>query len=173
VHRQLLTSPVARPLFPWGRAVWLGLTLLLAMPAAPRAETQVEVQGVGYPPIQSSSTSQALLLARRAATLDAYRNALRAAGQTPAPEENENLLELISGTVHGSSILAEEYLEDGGVRVRAMVKVAGAPALRRELGPGGLNASGPRAPKSVSLWQWQDIVRRHVRLDPIAPEASP
>jgi len=150
---------------PWG-PIPLALLLVLLTGSCAWAETQVEVVGIGYPPIQSSSTTQALLLARRAALLDAFRNALRATRQVPGLDEEGRLLEIITGTVRGTSVLAEEYLDDGGVRLRTMVRVSGPPAPRQEQGPHSPRASGPRQPKIVSLARWQEIIQAHVKFTP-------
>lgn len=149
----------------WG-AIALGLLLVILAGEYAWAETQVEVVGIGYPPIQSSSTTQALLMARRAALLDAYRNALRATNQGPGLNEEGRLLEIISGTVRGSSVLAEEYLDDGGVRLRAKVTVDGPPAHRPEQGAYSARVSGPRMPKTVSLARWQEIIQVFVHFAP-------
>jgi hypothetical protein len=155
----------------WGAIVFVLLLIALKGEYA-WAETQIEVVGIGYPPIQSSSTAQALLLARRAALLDAYRNALRATSQVPGADEEGQLLEVISGTVRGSTVLAAEYLEDGGVRLRTMVRVNDPPTLGQNRETGSAS-SGSRAPRTVSLARWQEIVRQFVRIAPAETGGGP
>ena len=79
----------------------------------------VVVNGTGYPPIKAQDPAQARLMARRAAILDAYRNALAGADtkETGEPDFYSHL----EGFVSGITIIDEEYLIDGGLRIRAQV----------------------------------------------------
>ncbi len=77
------------------------------------------VSGIGYPPIKAENAAQARLLARRAAVVDAYRNALAGAGASNNDEQA--FYAGLSGFVRGLTIEREEYMEDGSVRILARV----------------------------------------------------
>lgn len=120
------------------------------------------VSGLGYPPIKAENPAQARLMARRAAILDAYRNALSRAGG-PGADENSFYTGL-SGFVKGMTIEREEYLEDGGVRIIARVPKGNAALFqgaKDKLGP----ARPAAGPSSVSLEQWYKIIERSVKFD--------
>ncbi len=120
------------------------------------------VSGLGYPPIKAENPAQARLMARRAAILDAYRNALSRAGG-PGADENSFYTGL-SGFVKGMTIEREEYLEDGGVRITARVLKGNAALFHgTEVKTG--SARPAAGPSSVSLEQWYKIIERSVRFE--------
>ena len=120
------------------------------------------VSGIGYPPIKAENAVQARLMARRAAVIDAYRNALAGAGSSNNDEQT--FYTGLSGFVRGLTIEREEYLEDGGVRILARVPGRNAAVTSRtprevvtEKGLGG--------PSSVPLNEWYRIIERSVRFE--------
>lgn len=144
--------------------------LLLSFVFVPlaRADIVVETQGVGYPPIRCHSQAQILLLARRAAVLDAYRNALQmTVPKRPSQERVDALDDIVDGKIRSSTLLTEEYLDDGGVQVRVRVLVASpqSSGTKQEIS----SRSGPRTPKAVTLQEWQATVHRMVQIVPTSP----
>jgi hypothetical protein len=147
--------------------LFLSLSVLLISPAPGHGEgfsdsDIIEVSGTGYPPIKAQSAAQARLMARRAAILDAYRNALAATGSSGS--EEPMFYEGLSGFVRGLTIEKEEYLEDGGVRIRA--KTSGrslAVAVRpsRE----SLPEKARGGPSPVPLNEWYRIIEGSVRFE--------
>jgi len=118
------------------------------------------VSGIGYPPIKAENAAQARLMARRAAILDAYRNAL--AGTGSSNNDEQAFYAGLSGFVRGLTIEREEYLEDGGVRIFAKVpgrSVAVTPRATRE----GVTEKGLAGPSAVPLNEWYRIIERAVR----------
>ncbi len=121
------------------------------------------VQGVGYPPIKASSMAQAHLMAKRAAIIDAYRNALASAG---IENYSENTLYTgLSGFVKGLTILEEEYLEDGGIRILARV-----PAENIDLSYNTVTKSKKPeetwfGPLRVTLKEWFNIIKKLVKIE--------
>jgi len=129
-------------------------------------EEIISVQGTGYPPIRAESAAQARLMAKRAAIVDAYRNAL-ATSASPGKGDEVNYQEL-SGFVSGITITNEEYLQDGGVRITAKVSAknvavstARGPAVRTE--PRSSEGSG--GPQRVTVDEWYNIIRKLVRIE--------
>jgi len=101
-------------------------------------------------------------MARRAAILDAYRNALAAAGSSGSDEPM--FFDGLSGFVKGLTIEKEEYLEDGGVRIRAKTSgksLAVAARPTRE----GLPEKGRAGPSPVPLNEWYRIIEGSVRFE--------
>ncbi len=125
------------------------------------ASDLMSVQGTGYPPIKAESAAQAHLMARRAAVVNAYRNAL--AG-SPSGSSNEVTYQELSGFVSGLTVVEEEYLKDGGIRITAkvpkrniVVSAGRAAAVRKAEQSGG--------PESVSLDEWYKIIKDLVKID--------
>jgi hypothetical protein len=122
------------------------------------------IQGIGYPPIKAQNVAQAHLMAKRAAIIDAYRNALAAAGIQNY--NDDTLYAGLSGFVSGLTILEEEYLEDGGIRILAQVPVENiavsaniihsAPKKSKETWLG---------PLRVTLAEWYRIIKKLVRIE--------
>lgn len=121
----------------------------------------VIVSGTGYPPIMAQSAAQAHLMAKRAAIIDAYRNALTAKG---IKDYDENIMyEHLQGFVKGMTVISEDYLEDGGIRILARVSSkdinvsSGVMSVKpREKGNG---------PVSVSLDEWYKIIKKLVKIE--------
>lgn len=118
---------------------------------------------MGYPPIKASSMAQAHLMAKRAAIIDAYRNALASAG---IENYSENTLYTgLSGFVKGLTILEEEYLEDGGIRILARV-----PAENIDLSYNTVTKSKKPeetwfGPLRVTLKEWFNIIKKLVKIE--------
>ncbi len=120
------------------------------------------VSGIGYPPIKAENAAQARLMARRAAILDAYRNAL-AGGGSPNGDE-PTFYTGLSGFVKGLTIEHEEYLADGGVRILARVP-RGSVAARSRSTREGVTERGRGGPSPVPLNEWYRIIERSVRFE--------
>ena len=116
------------------------------------------VQGVGYPPIKTINKAQALLMARRAAILNAYGKIL----QCKSEINEHNYLLNLSKFIKGMKITQEELLADGGIRVTisteqsAYVPVSGSnsnkKATRQPLQPQIFT------PKQISREQWFKVI---------------
>ncbi len=119
------------------------------------------VTGTGYPPIMAQSAAQAHLMAKRAAIIDAYRNALTAKG---IKDYDENIMyEHLQGFVKGMTVISEDYLEDGGIRVLARVSARDINVSSGVMSviPGEIR----RGPPSVSLDEWYKIIRKLVKIE--------
>lgn len=123
------------------------------------------IHGLGYPPIKAQSTAQARLMAKRAATIDAYRNALVKAGITEYNEEG--FYSGISGFVSGMTVVNEEYLKDGGVRLTALVQLkdvtvtsATASAFKK---PREIEKN--TGPSAVELNEWYKLIEKIVIIE--------
>lgn len=126
----------------------------------------ITVQGTGYPPIRAESAAQARLMAKRAAIVHAYRNALSPASPSPAPPSGDAAdvtYQELSGFVRGVTIVNEEYLKDGGIRITAKVpkKNIIVSTVRTEINKSG----GSAGPERVSLEEWYKIINNLVRID--------
>lgn len=152
-------------------------TLLLLVPcvvciataAIPAAEpSEMLVSGIGYPPLKAESSAQALFMARRAALLDAYRNALqREKDSDPA---SERFFHNVAGFLRNVRIVDEAYLDDGAVLMTVAVKNGRDASFRpRTAAPNdALSPAAPRqvsGPAQVSLDEWMKIIARLVRFD--------
>lgn len=121
----------------------------------------LSVEGIGYPPIKAQSVTQAHLMARRAAIIEAYRNALTATG---AQEYDDNVLYSgLSGFVKGLTVLKEEYLKDGGVRVIVSVPVKNITVFAKP--PYEKNMGAVSGPLSITLDAWYKIIRDLVTIE--------
>lgn len=130
------------------------------------AEEMVSVQGIGYPPIRAESPAQAHLMAKRAAIVNAYRNALSA--KTASGNGGDVTYQELSGFVSGLTIVEEEYLKDGGIRITAKVpkkNIAVSSGRRTEVGTEGRRAERSGGPERVSLDEWYKIIDNLVRID--------
>ncbi len=149
---------------------------LISLPVFSGRGECIQVKGIGYPPIRAQSPAQARLLARRAAILDAYRNAL---GVADNGREYDDLAfySHISGFIQGARVIKEEFLEDGGVMVTLeieetelveMAKKITVVVKEKKQGPSG--AVGK--PARISISDWQKIVDRFVTYDNRNPEGG-
>ncbi len=128
------------------------------------------VYGIGYPPIKAQSEAQALLMARRAALLDAYRNALKASsGEGSDPKEDKTFYENFSGFIKGMKIVSEEYLGDGGVRVKASVSLRDVSMFQKghnkKEGSTGYLPERLNGPEKVTVEEWYRIISGVVRFE--------
>ncbi|TAN41568.1 MAG: hypothetical protein EPN25_04650 [Nitrospirae bacterium] len=134
--------------------------------AAAGDDDMISIQGIGYPPIRAESAAQARLMAKRAAVLDVYRNSLAASAS--AGKSEDVTYEELSGFVSGITVLDEEYLVDGGVRITARVPKKNI-ALSRARGP--VERTEPRksessgGPQRISLDEWYTIIKKLVRIE--------
>lgn len=120
------------------------------------------VEGVGYPPIKAENVVQARLMARRAAILDAYRNALARKGASGY--ENDFRYSDLDGFVKGMTIIDEEYLADGGIRITAQI-----PSEKVILFSSG-SAAGKQGkegmgPRRITLDEWYRIIKKLVIIE--------
>ena len=140
---------------------FLTFLMLFSVVSMSGAETdQITVHGIGYPPIRAQNRVQARLLARRAAILDAYRNALKAAGATE-DEEQKDFYSSLSGFIRGSETVREEYLSDGGVEVTLKVpskEMIRAPRKDIKEGKSGTEKKRERKPVNVTVEEWYKVV---------------
>jgi hypothetical protein len=119
------------------------------------------VSGIGYPPIKAQSAAQAHLMARRAAILDAYRNALASPGSGNSDEQT--YYTGLSGFVKGMVIEKEEYLGDGGLRILARVPARNI-TVSSKATRGNPDRQNQR-PSPVPLNEWYKIIERSVRFE--------
>ena len=119
------------------------------------------VHGIGYPPIKAYSAAQARLMARRAAIVDAYRNALLSAGHKNHDEDN--LYTGISGFVKDMAVIEEEYLNDGGVRIIAKIPFKSIAAYSKAVTK--RTAEKSQGPSRVSIDEWYEIIKPLVKIE--------
>lgn len=134
--------------------------LFAAGSLAQDAPEMITVQGLGYPPIKAESPAQAHLMAKRAAVVDAYRNSL--AAKTAQGQGSDIQYQELSGFVSGMTIIREEYLKDGGIRITANVP---SNAIVPSAGPERRRADSGGGPQAVTLDEWYSIVNRLVRYE--------
>ena len=131
---------------------------------------QVVIQGIGYPPVKVRSKAQAKLMARRAAVLDAYRNALYSAAEDTNGEDDNTYFQQISGFVRSMEILQEEYLSDGGIRILANVKAVDiSVSSESNISRPDVSRIQPHpssGPRTVSVEEWKRIIEKMVTIDP-------
>jgi hypothetical protein len=138
----------------------LAAVIFITYAPAIYAADSVVVQGVGYPPIKAENKAQAHLMAKRAAILDAYRNALKVS--IPA-EQSEDFYTVMSGYVRNARTLRVEYLEDGGVLVEMEVPMKDVLKIDRQFkgrARDGRNRSSVNMPKRVSIDEWYSIINK-------------
>lgn len=139
-------------------------------PAGWASDARITVYGIGYPPVKAENKAQALLMAKRAAVLDAYRRALtRQEDQAGPHEEREGFYRGLSGFVKGLTITTEEYLQDGGVKIEATVPQKAISLFKKEkqayadipkAGPGRVGG-----PSRVSIEEWYSIIAKMVKFE--------
>jgi hypothetical protein len=148
---------------------FLGI-LVLTGQAGWTADPRITVYGLGYPPVKAQNKAQALLMAKRAAMLDAYRRALAGQADYAGPhEEGEGFYRGLSGFVKDLTITTEEYLEDGGVKIEATVPKKSISLFSKEkYGKKETPSTGPTrigGPSSVSVEEWYKIIEKMVQFE--------
>ncbi len=135
------------------------LVLLSLLLFATLAEA-VMVKGIGYPPIRAETPAQAYLMAKRAAILDAYRNALN------LKYDQMNDIEFytgLAGFIKGAKIVEIKPFSDGAVEVTIDVELRDIVAVKR--GPSNNRTSVEGKPYEVSIQHWQNIISRYVKFN--------
>lgn len=123
------------------------------------------VHGVGYPPIKAQSLAHAHLMAKRAAIIDAYRNALAETGAVKV--DDDTLYTGISGFVKDITILDEEYLGDGGIRITAKVPLKSINVSSAGIGKTSKEQMWTgKEPVKITLEIWYKIIEESVRIEP-------
>ncbi len=151
----------------WG--IFLGI-FFTAVWAGWASDARIQVYGIGYPPVKAQNKAQALLMAKRAAVLDAYRRALAGQeDQTGPHEEGKGFYRGLSGFVKGLTIITEEYLQDGGVKIEATVPKRAISLFKREKYPyPEISGTGPNrvgGPSKVSIEEWYTIIEKMVQFE--------
>lgn len=128
-------------------------------------ELTLLIHGLGYPPIKAQSTAQARLMAKRAATIDAYRNALVKAGFSEYNEES--FYSGLSGFVSGMNVIEEEYLKDGGIRITALVQVKNVTVTSATTSASKkpMEIEKNTGPSAVELNEWYKLIEKIVIIE--------
>lgn len=134
------------------------------------SDSRITVHGTGYPPVKAQNKAQALLMAKRAAVLDAYRRALSGQEDYAGPhEEGESFYRGLSGFVKGLTITHEEYLNDGGVKIEASVLKKDIALFDKEKHPKRkMPKTGParvEGPRTVTVEEWYKIIEKMVNFE--------
>jgi|Deesub1362B_J571_1020462.scaffolds.fasta_scaffold00082_55 hypothetical protein len=137
-----------------GFPILLGLFLFATLAEA------VMVKGIGYPPIRAETPAQAYLMAKRAAILDAYRNALNLKNDQMGDVEFYTGL---AGFIKGARIVKVKPLSDGAVEVTIDVDLKDVVAVKKGLSNN--RASVEDKPYEVSIQHWQNIISRYVKFN--------
>lgn len=128
------------------------------------------VQGIGYPPVKASSRTQARLMARRAAVLDAYRNAVPGREEDGETLPERDAYEGFSAFVRGIILVDEALLADGGVQVTVRVTRGAFSPLGAKDGDAQMTGRDrkPEAytgPIRINEEEWYRVIEQMVRFD--------
>ncbi|MEW6417302.1 MAG: hypothetical protein AB1480_04185 [Nitrospirota bacterium] len=155
------------------RGVWISAIIfvfligcLVAVPLIEATDSDsIIVSGIGYPPIRAQSKAQALLMAKRAAVLDAYRNALRVVSGEVSETYDKTFYENLSGFVKGMKIISEDYLDDGGVRIEAIISSKDPSIFQKGKYVTGAFSENQGSPEKVTVEEWYRIISGMVRIE--------
>jgi hypothetical protein len=148
----------------------MGLLLLLAGGGL-TDDLRLNVYGIGYPPVKAQNKAQALLMAKRAALLDAYGRALSIQSEDRTGLYEEDFYRGLSGFIKGLRIVREEYLNDGGVEIEAAASLKDVIVYgkgekvdfkkeRAETGPARI-----KGPSRIPIEEWYKIIEKMIRFD--------
>ncbi len=126
----------------------------------------IVVYGIGYPPIKAESKAKALLMARRAAVLDAYRNALKkSSDEASETYDDKSFYGNFSGFIKGMNIISEEYVNDGGVIIKARISVHDISLLRNDKKKKDDIPERQGVPHRVTIEEWYKIISGMVKFE--------
>jgi hypothetical protein len=137
-----------------------GYLILLSLLFFATLAEAVVVKGIGYPPIKAETPAQAYLMAKRAAILDAYRNALNLKYEQM---DDIDFYAGLTGFIQGAKIVDVKPLSDGGVEVTIDVELEDVVAVKKSFSSNRPSAEGK--PSEVSIQQWQNIISRYVKFN--------
>ena len=149
--------------------LFLGIVLPPESIPAPSGSNHIIFYGIGYPPVKAENKAQALLMARRAAILDAYRNALRSRSDSTESNSEGSYYEGLVGFVKGMTIIAEEYLKDGGIKITASVSEGNIlVSSKSEYSKKKIGKNAPTrclGPVTVTIEEWFKIIEKIVTFE--------
>lgn len=141
--------------------------LLWAGMASQAQASERTVSGVGYPPIKTLTKSQAILMARRAAILDAYAKVARY--QYPDKFKEDESLQHISTFIRGMKVLHEDFLADGSIQVTVSYgtgSLSSSPTVQgkaeRKKDPVQHQQAGV---KTINRQQWLQVISPFVNIE--------
>ena len=103
-------------------------------------------------------------MARRAAILDAYRNALKiSSDEASENRDDKSFYENFSGFMKGMKIVSEEYVNDGGVIIKARISVHDIFLLRNDKKKGDDIPERQGVPHGVTIEEWYKIISDMVK----------
>ena len=146
-------------------SVGLVLTLMTGGLGYAHAE-EIIIHGIGYPPIRVDDKVQALLLARRAAVLNAYAHALQKKSTATAPAADPVFYNDLSGFIRGMTVIRQHFLADGGVEVVMRgetdnIEIQTRGAARQDKGVAGA-AERKKVSDLISQEEWFQVIEGKV-----------
>lgn len=128
----------------------------------PIAMSRVKATGRGRAPKRAGSDAQLRLMARRAAVVEAYKNAAKTLGQARSTVAAGTGSETVSGFIRGVELTETRYYRDGDVEVDvefmvpappAAMTPSGAPCAEPGSGEGLLMVEKGRGPMPEEEWK--------------------
>ncbi len=154
------------------RDIWVTLLLLFGVTVSPIVQAgEIVVTGVGYPPVRAMNKTQALLMAKRAAIINAYANAVQESDfqlQDNHDIDGAVFYQQISGFIKGMSVTKQQYLADGSVQVELRGDLADVELISKKMTftEDSITITPTKTisgPKSVTLNEWQKLIENMVR----------